>query len=344
MILAYFILLLLLFLPWPIIARDNHEYLSKEQTSVIKGAFVVVVLLCHFNSYVELSNNLPDRLFLRVTGLIGQLCVVMFLFYSGYGIYSSFCKKADYARTFLKKRFLPVYLSFAFCVGLFAIENAIFGWKYSVRENILAFTGWESIGNSNWFMFETFILYLLFFLCFGVLKKSKYDYLKLIAFSFFCILFVGILFFTKDGDWWYNTLLCFPLGMWYAKYKEHIDLLVFRSKKNYALALIVLLVAFVGFFLLCRKNNIFYIIYSMIFALLVTCITMKVRFRSRVLAFLGQHVFSIYMLQRLPYRIGEYYGINKFPYVYLLISGIATIVIALIYDRLYGKIKKSLIH
>lgn len=340
MILAYVALLLLLIIPNPIFTKENQGYLSKEQTSVIKGVFVIVVLLCHFNSYVDLGDNLLDRYFVTVTGLIGQLCVVMFLFYSGYGIYVSFRNNENYVRTFLKKRFLPVYLSFVFCVCLFAIENAIFGWKYSIKENILAFTGWESIGNSNWFMFDIFVVYLLFCLCFGVLKKCRNENLKLIAFSFFCILFVGLLIRTKDGAWWYNTLLCFPLGMWYAKLKKTIDSFVFRRRRNYIFVLMLLMLAFAGFFVLNKWNGIFFIGYSLIFALLVTCITMKVHFRSKVLAFMGQHVFSVYMLQRLPYRIGEYYGINKCPYVYFVISVTVTIVIALIYDRLYGKIKK----
>ena len=126
--------------------------------------------------------------------------------------------------------------------------------------------GWESIGNSNWFMFDTFVLYLLFVLTFTVLKKS--EWLRLVVFSILCIILVGLLIHFKDGDWWFNTLLCFPLGMWYAKFKKGIDSFVCKSMRNYILTLTMLILAFVGFFVLNRWNTIFYIAYSMIFALL----------------------------------------------------------------------------
>ena len=64
----------------------NEEYLSRDSTLAIKGIFVILVFCRHYKQYVSLGDNLLDGLFIYVDGLLGQLIVVIFLFYSGYGI------------------------------------------------------------------------------------------------------------------------------------------------------------------------------------------------------------------------------------------------------------------
>ena len=85
---------------------------------------------------------------------------------------------------------------------------------------MLAYTKWTSIGNSNWFMFVTFALYLLVFISFKLFNKNQLR--GLICFSILSIGLTITLFFLKES-WWWNTLLCFPLGMWYGFFKERID-------------------------------------------------------------------------------------------------------------------------
>ena len=41
-----------------------------------------------------------------------------------------------------------------------------FDWKTI----LLSFTGWVGIGNSNWYMFDIFVLYILLFVSFYFLK------------------------------------------------------------------------------------------------------------------------------------------------------------------------------
>lgn len=178
----------------------NYDYCSREQTTSIKGIFVILVFLSHFSSYVTWTGNKLDEMFLILNSRIGQLMVVMFLFYSGFGIYRKIMENEGYIKGFLKKRFLPVWSQFAICVGLFLVMDLAIGRlsSYSIGHVLLAFTGWTSIGNSNWFMFDTFALYLLVFFTF---IKSLPGKSNLIFFSVASCVLLAILFFTKESYW-----------------------------------------------------------------------------------------------------------------------------------------------
>ena len=336
MLITYLILItLMLFCP-ALKIGTNKEYIIPANTLPIKGFWVMVVFFCHYSSYVSL-NKWIDLLFIWVNGQVGQICVVMFLFYSGYGIWCSYQNKADYIKTFINKRFLPVWISFAICILLFLTENAFFGMRYDFTEVLLSFTGWTSIGNSNWYMFVTFILYIGFFLCFCLFSK-KSQYVKLKIFTFMCLGLIIMLYLTKES-WWYNTLLCFPMGMWYSAYKNKIDAFAFESNKNYVFMLLSLIALFLITYLLKRWHGVFFILHAVIFALFTVIATMKLTFRSNPLSFVGKHVFSIYILQRLFFNAGQHYGLNEIPYLFFCLSLIGTILLATLYDYAFEKCK-----
>lgn len=340
MLIAYLILaVLMLFCPL-IRYNTNREYMNSSNTLAIKGFWVIVVFFSHYASYVKLNGylNLP---FIWINSQIGQLCVVMFLFYSGYGIWYSYQNKTNYIKSFVKRRFLPVWISFAVCVLFFLIENVLLGIKYNFIEILLSFTGWTSIGNSNWYMFITFALYITFFLCFSIFH-TKNNNLGLIIYSAICCGLVVILYLTKES-WWYNTLLCFPAGMWYAVFKNKIDNFAFKTNKNYTLILLTSLASLAIMYFLQRYHGVFYVIYSIVFCIFTIVVTMKLTFNSRPLSFVGKHVFSIYILQRLFFNLGQHYGLNDMPYLYFALSLIGTIMLAVIYDYVFEKCKYKLL-
>ena len=231
MILVYFALLALLLIGTRIdLSAFNERYLSRDTTLAIKGFFVILVFCRHFKQYVTLSDNIIDRMFLYVDRVLGQLIVVMFLFYSGYGIIVQTMKKPEkYTRCFLKHRFIPTWVNFAICICFFIIVDIALGLikNYSLWQIILAFTGWVSIGNSTWFMFDTFVFYLLFYVSYRLVKPAKIQE-GLLIFSIFSVVFAMILFVTKKSTWW-NTIFCLPLGMWYGYYRVEIE---FKLRNN----------------------------------------------------------------------------------------------------------------
>lgn len=342
-----FLCILMLFIP-PIVFATNKkaegaihkDYLTKESTLSIKGFFVLLVFFSHFRGYAELSGSFLDVSFNWITNLLGQLIVAMFFFYSGFGIFESYKTKGnEYVKGFLLKRFLPTWISFAICICFFIIENAVLGNTYSVLDLALSFTGWSSIGNSNWFMFVTFALYILFFLVFFIFKKTN-NYFKLSLLTIASCGLLVTLYIFKDS-YWYNTLLCFVTGAWYSLLKDRIDKFISKSNRNYFLILTAGLIGFVSAYLLIGWHGVFYCVYSTMFGLLVVLMTMKIKFRSFPLSFVGKHVFSIYILQRLVFSALVFIKIEN-PYRLFFISLLITIVISYLYDNTFDFFKTKL--
>ena len=71
---------------------DPASALSVSTTQSIKGFFVITVFFSHFCSYVTLDKwyDTPMQAYCH---WLGQLMVVPFFFYSGYGIFESVQKK-----------------------------------------------------------------------------------------------------------------------------------------------------------------------------------------------------------------------------------------------------------
>ena len=167
----------------------NSNYLSKETCNSIKGFCVILVFLSHCGKYIHYNKTGINEMYYSVAGYLSQLIVVMFFFYSGYGLMQQIIKKGkQYIQSFLFSRFLPTYISFVICVLFYYILSLVINVDYSCKQLLLSFIGWESIGNSNWFMFVTFVLYFIFFLSFRFVKKVSY------GFVIFC--FLSFLFFV----------------------------------------------------------------------------------------------------------------------------------------------------
>ena len=94
MILFILILLMIIISNAEIAKSDtfNMEYISIRQTNVIKGIFVILVLLSHGSSYLNLTGVL-DTPYKSLQSHLGQMVVSMFLFYSGFGMIKSIMKK-----------------------------------------------------------------------------------------------------------------------------------------------------------------------------------------------------------------------------------------------------------
>lgn len=128
------------------------DSLSVQQTNMIKGIFIWLVFLGHITPYITKQMSLTHPLdvsALIVQGLLGQLVVVPFLFYSGYGVMLSILKKPAYLASIPKKRIPVTFLNFGVAVLFFVILNLILGINMSLKQVLLSLLMWDSVGNSN---------------------------------------------------------------------------------------------------------------------------------------------------------------------------------------------------
>lgn len=326
----------------------HEDYLGKDQCNVIKGIFTLMIFFSHAGQYVK-YNEAYDSIWMDLIAHTGQLVVVMFLFYSGYGIMESVKKKkGSYVKGFIKNRFLPVFLDFAIAIIGFIVLNLILGIRYDTKTILLSFTGWTSIGNSNWYMFTIFVLYLLTFICFIPILISYNKGTRLIGIVLLSTAVVLLVFLEMKlalGSWWYNTMIVFPCGMWYSLSKEKIDAWIHKTPWVYWIALTA---AVMGQFVVsCKADDHIWMNWTLrpvVFALLVLLITMKVRISSDAFAYMGKHLFSLFILQRLPMIALTKYGVAQYHrYYFLIICFIATIILSFLFEWVTRNVKKIIL-
>ena len=321
--------------------KFNTEYLSKESTTAINGIFVFLVFLCHAIGYVKVDPEI-DVQWTTMHSYMGQLVVVPFLFFSGYGIMCSIRKKGDtYVKGMFKKRFLPLLLHFDMAVFLYLLLNIIFLKKdYSLADTLLAFLTWTSIGNSNWYIGAMLLLYITVIISFLIFKKHKLP--ALIIMTLLTCAIILLIIRTDKPSYWYNTMLVFTFGMWYGYLKEKIDLVIMKNTFTYVLALLMASGVFVVLFDRRHSRTIYHSVWSIAFAAIIVLVMMKVKIGNAALSALGRHVFSIYILQRIPMLLIRHFGITDSSFNFILLSFPATVFIALIFDKITAAIDKKL--
>ncbi len=332
MCLFYLLIFLTMMLGLKFNTKGFHaDYIDKPQCNAIKGIFILVVFLRHiFYPYLHEAggafNATCDRLFLLIDKQVGQLLVVMFLFYSGYGVMESIRKKGNaYVDSFPKRRILTTLLNFDVAVLAFVVMDLLLGLPLSLPQVGLSLIGWESVNNSNWYIFVILLCYAITYVCFRFMKKGQ-AWMVMVG----TIMTMVILFFVKPS-WWYNTILCYPAGMFFSIYKQNWECM---ARKRYLVMLLACLALFLAFHLLKipRFYGLTYNVKSVVFALMVVLMTMKCSVRNQILCWLGVNLFPLYIYQRLPMlAIQQIAGdgwLAANPYLYVIICFFITCAVA----------------
>ena len=310
----------------------NESYIDIKTTTIINGFFVVMIFFSHFRNYYTTSNVFDELLNSFCTN-VGQMMVATFLFYSGYGIMESIKNKKDYIKFFFKNRFFPLWLNFSVAVSIYLLIGLFIGKYYDLSHILLSFIGFDSVGNSNWYIFTTFVLYIFTMAVFnGLFYKKGKELLCLICLTIFSIIYIVILgYFVKH--WFIDTTLCFSFGMWFSYLKTKIEPIIF---KNYFITLLLSLLLFVGLFFVFKKfgriHNLYYNLLSISFVWCIVLISMKLVFRNKLYLFFGKNAFWIFILQRIPMILFQYIIVNK--YIYFIVSFIVTILLSVIFNKL----------
>lgn len=317
-----------------------EDYLSFDTTNCIKGIFILFVFIAHATPYITNSGyeytSIYDNLFLMVHSHVGQWIVAMFLFYSGYGIMESIKKKGEgYINSIPRKRILTTLINFDIAVIVYAIIKTSLGESIQLKHAILSLTGWQSMGNSNWYIFVIMLAYGVTFITFKLLYRNK----RTIAAP--CIATVGMLFMAMlaltylKESWWYDTMLCFGAGLTYSYYKQHIERFL---KNNYFIVLFLLIVisSFL-YYLPYEYRGIKYNMFSIVFSLLIVMTTMKIKVNNALLIWMGKNLFPLYIYQRVPMiilsKIGDGFITNTYPVLYVICCFVTTVLIAFFYKH-----------
>ncbi len=173
------------------------------------------ILIHHLYQFTGLFVNTYFGHFLS---LLGQWAVTVFTFISGFGLYSSYASKnKEYLDVFLKKRVLPIYLTYVVFVIIYLIYDfrSVTDWKQILR----SLTVGGTIFSFGWYFQLIYVLYLGFFIIFRFCRFPK---LRSGLMLIFLIGYAALSIVFKQDPVRYIPLASFALGLITAVHNKRI--------------------------------------------------------------------------------------------------------------------------
>lgn len=310
---------------------------------------MLLVLFSHGKNYLRAAGlgGVYDDPYIALQNHLDQLIVAMFLFYSGFGMMEQIQKRGlPYVKSIISLRLPKLLLNFDVAVLLFAAANLLMRKSIPLKRFLLSLVAIESLGNSNWYVFIVLVLYLFCYISFihlyrKAIPERRTVFICLLTFTLLSVALVYIQIILHRPKYWYNTLILFSLGFYYSFFHRAIEKILMRNDISYLLAAVLLLAVYVFAYQKRWSGIEFYTIWAACFTALIVLFTMKVSINSYFLRYLGQHVFSIYIMQHLPVMV--LFAIPFFhshKYWFLVCSYLAVLPLSLCYEHLTGKLNR----
>ena len=326
---------------------ETREYMSVNMTNSIKGFFLCLVFLAHIQGSADFSHPYLDEPYQFIRRIMGQCIVAMFLFYSGYGVMESVKRKGQsYVKKLPAQRLLKVLLQFDSAVLLFWLYRQLTGKQTGIGKMLLSLIGWDSLGNSNWYIFCILCLYIFTYIALNVFKDN---YAKA-AFGIFLLslLYIAVICRAGKDYWWFDTILCYSWGMFFSLYRVKIESFVNESPASWIFFVTVFAAGYLAAYFYKGASFIVYQLWVFCFVAAVVSFTMRFVVDSAPLRWIGIYLFELYILQRLPMNILKPYMLGEGTppagkYVYVLVCFGATLIISILYRGTIGRAVSSIL-
>lgn len=238
---------------------------------------------------------------------------------------------------FPRKRILKTLFNFDIAIIIYMILNLMINNSYTPLEYVGSLIGLTSIGNSNWYIFAILFMYMVSYIAARIFKDNYKR--QAMAVILGMVIYIIIMEFTGMPSRFISTISCYPLGVCLSLYKNEV-IELFRKKKWISILVLLILL---GATYKLRYNDYIMNFASCIFVITIVWVVTFFEIKSKILYFIGQHAFSIFILQRIPMLIFNNYGIfENTPYIFVIVSLFITIVLSVGFDKVINKIDKVL--
>ena len=334
------------------------SFFDRVSTKEIQG-FLAVFIVFH-QTIVLLLNfdiNVGKMIFFYPYGI---LAVAFFFFCSGFGLIRRWMTDTNYIKGFMRRRIFTVLVPFFICNYIYLtdalVSNIRIGSHFGFGEVICSFFGLFLVNSQMWFAVEIMILYAAFRIVFARVKKPLTGIL-IMTVIVLIMMAIGLVSGHSDspimsywfkGEWWYNTILMFPAGMFYAYYEDSINKVI---RKGFVAVIIISSLLFIAMDYVHKRlldinvywreyfadsNHFLYklaglgqeTVFELLFLIIIIAVMSKIKFGNPVLRYLGKISLEIIMINFLMigslYFVYERFGMG----VYLILVLISTLVCA----------------
>lgn len=310
--------------------RNGNEILGKKNTTAMRGIAIIMVILHHYSQYYSTPGY-----FHQILDQFGYLAVGLFFVLSGYGNKISFQKRQFNKKNsllWLLKRIFHIYVTFwVILIIAYPLMQYICGieWKPEiVLQNCITLTlpTW-----TNWYLKIQVMLYIIFVLTECLFHKVKYSsaiITVLLLCYIVCVRHMGFM------NFWWNTVLCYPLGIFMAEIKDD-----FSTKNFMKIQFIGSILVFIVATYLKQWNNLWGIIASLCFCVIVLYFNTMYTIGGKILAWTGKRSLEIYMTHLIVIRILLSLKVQELPAFVLIfvLAFVYAIVVHKIVDMILSK-------
>ena len=327
MYLFFFLLAALIFFGAKYTGRGkwNDEYTSLGQVKMLQGISALGIVLHHMaqRTCAPWIPSVYIRHGLDSFVSIGYMLVGVFLFCSGFGLYRSYQSKPDYLKGFFRRRILPVILAFYLSEWIYTAARLLAGEKMDFMEILWYLSGLHMANPDTWYVVVIPFFYLVFRMAFRFCKREGTAIFWVFLFTAAYTVLGACIEHQNDwwmrGEWWYNSILLFPLGLVFGKHRDQITK---GLKKGYWFWLLLSAAAVVLLFLQSEwLNNNAWGYYSswrdpmripkrlmsagmqwltaLAYVMFCFLVLLKVKIGNKALAWLGTMTLDLYLMQRL---------------------------------------------
>lgn len=302
--------------------KSQKKFLDIKTTQSLKGIAIIFLLFGHMA-----SKCLNEKMFFRFGG---YWAVIIFLFISGFGLtqkygFNKIGKQFWIKR--IKKLYIPLWISLMLFIFLDYFLINLHHPYYEIVFNFLGghFSGaLVRVNSVAWFVEYILLLYFIFF-CVSYLSLSKI--LKVFLLVLLVIILSIIIRYTpiyRFHSIWLQYTLAFPVGVVFGYYYSH-NRNIEWSQKSFYLVTIILLISLGTFFwwnslipniTIIKIFHPLFLIIALIMLLILYC---KISFHSKVLIFLGDYSYEIYLLH-IPFMVKyDFFLFRKPLFVYFFV-------------------------
>ena len=286
----------------------NEENMSLGQTKAFLGFCAIIVIFHHMAQFTCASWLNPKyiRHGLDIFLTAGYPMVGVFFFCSGFGLYKSAKTKPDFFKRFLPVKILPILFSTMLTTVVFIFFRLWRNIPLTIDSPVKV-NGHDNWHPSIWFIPAIIVMYIFFYIGFGLFKK---DWIGILIVALGTLGYIGFCIRFGYGRWWINTVHMFLAGILLAKYEDR----VFEScKKYYVLKLIIIIILCLVFYNLGNyKGGLYHfeVFYTLVFMSMYYLISMKLKIGNRALGFLGKITLEIYVTHVIFLHMFGYYMIH----------------------------------
>lgn len=296
----------------------NKKYIiSKEDSYQLRGIAAIGVIVLHFVQVLGNYQGLSYTIGIRW----GEEFVGIFLMLSGYGMTKSLMKRQvltkEHVIASLGKLIVPFLYSFFVYLLLHSLVcNYNLFFADLVRLTIPQTT--------TWFFKVILGIYIVHMLVFHLCRKE----LQLALMFIICGLYVLVMKSFSFGAYWWNCVMCYPVGMAIASYKQ-----IYLNKCSFVFVLIPL------YLLFSPLSN--PIINSFVFSLFAVISFSAINKHLKFLIYLGKNSYIYYLVDLSVFKI--ILNITGYIYIYISISLLSIFIFSHTYILIKEKVSAKVL-